>query len=107
MQEIPPKSKHYQELTNYSENKECYKMLHTLLDAIDHYISQTSLKRVKGFGTVGLSSNTVRTYRSLRRTIDLFQTHKGQKIFTNKVDKDLGNSISEALKVSKQSNRIK
>ena len=98
MLEISPKSKHYQELTNYSENKECYKMLHTLLDAIDHYISQTSLKRVKGFGTVGLSSNTVRTYRSLRRTIDLFQTHKGQKIFTNKVDKDLVDQLIKWLK---------
>ena len=107
MLEISPKSKHYQELTNYSTIHEINKIQHPLLDTIDCYISQTSLKRVKGFGTVGLSSNTVRTFRSLRRTIDLFQTHKGQKIFTNKVDKDLGNSISEALKVSKQSNRIK
>ena len=98
MLEISPKSKQYQELTNYSENKECYKMLHPLLDAIDHYISQTSLKRVKGFGTVGLSSNTVRTFRSLRRTIDLFQTHKGQKIFTNKVDKDLVDHLIKWLK---------
>ncbi|MDA1018810.1 MAG: tyrosine-type recombinase/integrase [Bacteroidetes bacterium] len=98
MLEISPKIKQYQGISAYSAIPETNKIQHTLLDTIGHYISQTSLKRVKGFGTVGLSENTVRTYRSLRRTIDLFQKHLGKEILTSEVDKDLVDQLIKWLK---------
>ena len=98
MLEISPKSKHYQWINSYSYNLKICQTLHPLLDTIEHYISQTSLKRVKGFGTVGLSKNTVRTYRSLLRTIDLSQKHLGQEILTSEVDKDIVDQLIKWLK---------
>ena len=98
MLEISPKTKQHQGINSYSNNPKGYKTIHTLLDTIGHYISQTSLKRVKGFGTVGLSENTVRTYRSLRRTIDLFQKHLGQEILTSEVNKDVVDQLIKWLK---------
>lgn len=98
MLEIAPKTKQCQGINSYSDNPKGYKTIHTLLDTIGHYISQTSLKRVKGFGTVGLSENTVRAYRSLRRTIDLFQKHLGKEILSSEVDKDLVDQLIKWLK---------
>ena len=98
MLEISPKTKQYQGLNHDLTMEELNTTKHTLVDSIEHYISQTSLKRVKGFGTVGLSENTIRTYRSLKRTILMFQEHLGYEILTNKVDKDLVEQLIQWLK---------
>jgi len=98
MLEISHKTKQYQELVPNHSLSQPNKIQHTLVDSIGHYISQTSLKRVKGFGTVGLSENTIRTYRSLKRTILMFQEHLGYEILTNKVDKDLVEQLIQWLK---------
>ena len=98
MLEISPKTIQYQGLISDLSLSQPNKIQHTLVDIIGHYISQTSLKRVKGFGTVGLSENTIRTYKSLKRTILMFQEYLGYEILTNKVDKDLVEQLIQWLK---------
>jgi hypothetical protein len=42
------------------------------LDYLAHFISNSTTKRVQGYGTVGLAHNTIRTYKSLFRIVKAY-----------------------------------
>ena len=73
-----------------------------LLDYLDYFISNSSTKRVKGYGTVGLAYNTIRTYKSLYRIISIYEKVKNKKLYINIIDKYTVESLTRFLKFKQQ-----
>ena len=72
------------------------------LDYLEHFISNSSTKRVQGYGTVGLAHNTVRTYKSLFRIVKIYEFEKSERLYLNSIDKYVAESFTRFLKIEKQ-----
>ena len=72
------------------------------LDYLEHFISNSSTKRVQGYGTVGLAHNTIRTYKSLLRIINVYEFEKSEKLYINSIDKHTAESFTRFLKIEQQ-----
>jgi len=72
------------------------------LDYLDHFISNSATKRVQGYGTVGLAHNTIRTYKSLLRIINVYEFEKSEKLYINSIDKHTAESFTRFLKIEQQ-----
>ena len=72
------------------------------LDYLEHFISNSTTKRVQGYGTVGLAHNTVRTYKSLFRIIKVYEFEKSKRLYLNSIDKYVAESFTRFLKIEKQ-----
>ena len=72
------------------------------LDYLAHFISNSTTKRVQGYGTVGLAHNTIRTYKSLLRIIKVYEFEKSEKLYINSIDKHTAESITQFLKIEQQ-----
>ena len=51
------------------------------LEYLNEFIANSATKRVKGYGTVGLAHNTIRTYKSLYRITQEYEFEKSQKYY--------------------------
>ena len=49
------------------------------LDYLESFLSNTSTKRVQGYGNIGLAHNTIRTYKSLYRIVKTYKTEDAEK----------------------------
>ena len=72
------------------------------LDYLEHFISNSTTKRVQGYGTVGLAHNTVRTYKSLLRIVKIYEFEKSERLYLNSIDKYTAESFTRFLKIEKQ-----
>ena len=72
------------------------------LDYLAHFISNSATKRVQGYGTVGLAHNTIRTYKSLLRIIQVYELEKSEKLYINSIDKHTAESFTRFLKIEQQ-----
>lgn len=72
-----------------------------LSNYLDLYISNASTKRVKGYGTLGLAYNTVRTYRSLNRIIKTFERGSNTYLYLDSFDKNTSEDLTRYLKLKK------
>jgi len=72
------------------------------LDYLDHFISSSAIKRVQGYGTVGLAHNTIRTYKSLFRIVKAYEFEKSEKLYLNTIDKYTAESFTRFLKIDQQ-----
>mgnify|MGYP000147379716 FL=1 len=72
------------------------------LDYLAHFISNSTTKRVQGYGTVGLAHNTIRTYKSLLRIIKVYELEKSEKLYINSIDKHTAESFTRFLKIEQQ-----
>ncbi|MDA7707578.1 phage integrase SAM-like domain-containing protein, partial [Flavobacteriaceae bacterium] len=72
------------------------------LDYLKSFISNSATKRVQGYGTVGLAYNTIRTYKSLYRTVKAYEFEKSEKLYLNSIDKYTAESFTHFLKIEKQ-----
>ena len=72
------------------------------LDYLEHFISNSTTKRVQGYGTVGLAHNTVRTYKSLFRIVKVYEFEKSERLYLNSIDKYTAESFTRFLKIEKQ-----
>jgi integrase len=73
-----------------------------LSNYLDLYISNASTKRVKGYGTLGLAYNTVRTYRSLKRIIKTYEKDSNTYLYLDSFDKNASEDLTRYLKLKKQ-----
>ena len=73
-----------------------------LSNYLDLYISNASTKRVKGYGTLGLAYNTVRTYRSLKRIIKTYEKDSNTFLYLDSFDKNTSEDLTRYLKLEKQ-----
>ena len=72
------------------------------LDYLNHFISNAATKRVRGYGTVGLSYNTIRTYKSLLRIVKAYEVDKSERLYLNSIDKYTAESFTRFLKIEQQ-----
>jgi integrase len=72
------------------------------LDYLEHFISNSTTKRVQGYGTVGLAHNTVRTYKSLLRIVKVYEFEKSERLYLNSIDKYVAESFTRFLKIDEQ-----
>ena len=72
------------------------------LDYLEHFISNSTTKRVQGYGTVGLAHNTVRTYKSLFRIVKVYEFEKSERLYLNSIDKYTAESFTRFLKNEQQ-----
>jgi len=72
------------------------------LDYLEHFISNSTTKRVQGYGTVGLAHNTVRTYKSLFRIVKIYEFEKSERLYLNSIDKYIAESFTRFLKIEKE-----
>ena len=72
------------------------------LDYLAHFISNSTTKRVQGYGTVGLAHNTIRTYKSLFRIVKGYEFEKSEKLYLNSIDKYTAESFTRFLKIEQQ-----
>ena len=72
------------------------------LDYLEHFISNSTTKRVQGYGTVGLAHNTIRTYKSLYRIVKAYEFEKSEKLYLNTIDKHTAESFTRFLKIEQQ-----
>ena len=72
------------------------------LEYLSEFIANSATRRVKGFGTVGLAHNTIRTYKSLYRIIKEYELEKSQQLFLAGIDKNTAVSFTQFLKIEKQ-----
>jgi len=72
------------------------------LNYLEHFISNSTTKRVQGYGTVGLAHNTIRTYKSLYRIVKAYEFEKSEKLYLNSIDKYTAESFTRFLKIEKQ-----
>jgi integrase len=72
------------------------------VDYLEDFIANSSTKRVKGYGTVGLAHNTIRTYKSLYRITQAYELEKSQKLYLGAFDKNTAESFTRFLKIEKQ-----
>ena len=61
----------------------------SVLFQIDYFIRNSPYKKVKGSGNIGLSDNSVRSYKSLRRIWDEFENHIGGTVHFTELNKDI------------------
>ena len=61
----------------------------SVLFQIDYFIRNSPYKKVKGSGNIGLSDNSVRSYKSLRRIWNDFDNHIGRTIQLTEMNKDV------------------
>ena len=72
------------------------------LDYLNHFISNAATKRVRGYGTVGLSYNTIRTYKSLFRIVKAYEVDKSEQLYLESIDKYTAESFTRFLKIEQQ-----
>jgi len=72
------------------------------LEYLSEFIANSATKRVKGYGTVGLAHNTIRTYKSLYRIIQEYEFEKSQNLYLATIDKNTSESFTRFLKIEKQ-----
>lgn len=72
------------------------------LDYLNHFISNAATKRVRGYGTVGLSYNTIRTYKSLFRIVKAYEVDKSEQLYLDSIDKYTAESFTRFLKIEQQ-----
>ena len=72
------------------------------LEYLSEFIANSATKRVKGYGTVGLAHNTIRTYKSLYRITKEYEFEKSQKLYLGAIDKNTAESFTRFLKIEKQ-----
>jgi len=72
------------------------------LEYLSEFIANSATKRVKGYGTVGLAHNTIRTYKSLYRITQEYEFEKSQKLHLGAIDKNTAESFTRFLKIEKQ-----
>ena len=72
------------------------------LEYLSEFIANSATRRVKGYGTVGLAHNTIRTYKSLYRIIKEYELEKSQQLFLAGIDKKMAVSFTQFLKIEKQ-----
>ena len=72
------------------------------LEYLSEFIANSATKRVKGYGTVGLAHNTIRTYKSLYRITQEYEFDKSQKLYLGAIDKNTAESFTRFLKIEKQ-----
>lgn len=61
----------------------------SVLFQIDYFIRNSPYKKVKGSGNIGLSDNSVRSYKSLRKIWKDFENHIGGTINLTEMNKDV------------------
>ena len=67
------------------------------LEYLSEFIANSATKRVKGYGTVGLAHNTIRTYKSLYRITQEYEFEKSQKLHLGAIDKNISESFTLIL----------
>ena len=72
------------------------------LEYLSEFIANSDTRRVKGYGTVGLAHNTIRTYKSLYKIIKEYELEKSQQLFLAGIDKNMAESFTRFLKIEKQ-----
>ncbi len=72
------------------------------LEYLSEFIANSATKRVKGYGTVGLAHNTIRTYKSLYRITKEYEFEKSQKLHLGAIDKNTAESFTRFIKIEKQ-----
>jgi integrase len=72
------------------------------LEYLSEFIANSATRRVKGYGTVGLAHNTIRTYKSLYRITKEYELEKSQQLFLAGIDKKMAVSFTRFLKIEKQ-----
>ena len=72
------------------------------LEYLSEFIANSATRRVKGYGTVGLAHNTIRTYKSLYRITKEYELEKSQQLFLDGIDKNIAESFTRFLKIEKQ-----
>ena len=72
------------------------------LEYLSEFIANSATRRVKGYGTVGLAHNTIRTYKSLYRITKEYELEKSQQLFLAGIDKNMAVSFTQFLKIEKQ-----
>ena len=72
------------------------------LEYLSEFIANSATRRVKGYGTVGLAHNTIRTYKSLYRIIKEYELEKSQQLYLAGIDKKMAVSFTQFLKIEKQ-----
>ena len=72
------------------------------LDYLELFLSNTSTKRVQGYGNIGLAHNTIRTYKSLYRIVKIYETDISKKLYLESFDKYTAESFTRYLKIDKQ-----
>lgn len=72
------------------------------LEYLSEFIANSATRRVKGYGTVGLAHNTIRTYKSLYRITKEYESEKSQQLFLAGIDKNTAVSFTQFLKIEKQ-----
>ena len=74
------------------------------LDYLAHFISNSTTKRVQGYGTVGLAHNTIRTYKSLFRIVKAYEFEKSERLYLNSINKYTTESFTHFLKIDQHYN---
>jgi integrase len=72
------------------------------VEYLEDFVANASTKRVKGYGTVGLAHNTIRTYKSLYRVTQAYELEKSQNLYLGAIDKNTAESFTRFLKIEKQ-----
>src|SRR6056300_1692404 len=70
----------------------------SFLDYLEGFISNAATKRVKGYGTVGLAFNTIRTYKSLVKVIREYESYSRTKLYLHTIDKVTADQLTQFLK---------
>jgi hypothetical protein len=68
----------------------------------DTFLSNTSTKRVQGYGNIGLAHNTIRTYKSLFHVIKIYETEISKRLYLNPFYKYTIESFTKYSKIDKQ-----
>ena len=72
------------------------------LNYLESFLSNTSTKRVQGYGNIGLAHNTIRTYKSLYRIVKIYEIDISKKLYLDSFDKYTAESFTRYLKIDKQ-----
>ena len=72
------------------------------LHYLELFMANAKTKRVRGYGTVGLAYNTVRSYRSLYRIIGEFEKDCEQWMYLDSFDKNMSENFTRYLKLYRE-----
>jgi hypothetical protein len=72
------------------------------LNYLAYYISNSASKRDKGYRTMGLAHNSIRTYKSFFRIVKAYEFMKSTKLYVNITDKYTADSFKPFLKTVQQ-----
>jgi hypothetical protein len=72
------------------------------LNYLAYYISYSASKRDKGYRTMGLAHNSIRTYKSFFRIVKAYEFMKSTKLYVNITDKYTARSFIYFLKIEQQ-----